>query len=305
MAPRKRSGAGASNNDPAFLLTLGRPWIRAVAAGALLAASVPPWGFWPLGIVGMAIWAELLTETKPHRRAALSALVSVSWLAPATVWMLDLTLVGWPLAVAAFAAMHAAAGALVPPDRRRRTAFPAALALAEFLRWSWPFGGVPLATMAMGQVSGPAGAGGSHRRPAPAHGADRGGRSHAGRDPVGQPATRPSRVLWCWSRRGWAARPRPARMSWASMAPRTMTPASPSRWSRAAARRTPEPKCASNAASSERHMEASRTQGADPGRPGAVARGRRASQTGLRCTQRCLSRPAAHRQRGSHPGWLN
>ena len=155
MAPRKRSGAGASNNDPAFLLTLGRPWIRSVAAGALLAASVPPWGFWPLGIVGMAIWAELLTAAKPHRRAALSALVSVSWLAPATVWMLDLTLVGWPLAVAAFAAMHAAAGALVPPDRRRRTAFPAAVALAEFLRWSWPFGGVPLATMAMGQVSGP------------------------------------------------------------------------------------------------------------------------------------------------------
>ena len=53
--------------------------------------------------------------------------------------------------------MHAVAGALVPPDHRRRTAFSAALVLAELLRWTWPFGGVPLATMAMGQVSGPLG----------------------------------------------------------------------------------------------------------------------------------------------------
>ena len=151
-----RSGTGGrGNDDSAWLLTLGRPWTRSVAAGLLLAASVPPWGFWPLGFVGMALWVELLAEAKPHRRAGLSALVSVSWLAPATVWMVDLTLVGWPLAVAGFAAMHAAAGALVPPDHRRRSAFPAAFALAEFLRWSWPFGGVPLATMSMAQVSGP------------------------------------------------------------------------------------------------------------------------------------------------------
>ena len=156
MPPGGRSGAGSRSQDKTpSVLRLGRPWVRAVAAGLLMAASLPPWGFWPLAFVGLALWVELLTEVQPHRRAALSALVSVSWLAPATVWILDLTLVGWPLTVAAFAAMHAAAGVLVPPNHRRRTAFPAVFALAEFLRWSWPFGGVPLATMAMGQVSGP------------------------------------------------------------------------------------------------------------------------------------------------------
>ncbi len=139
----------------ASLLSLGKPWIRGIAAGALLAASLPPWGFWPLAFAGMALWVELLTEARHWRRAALSALVSVSWLAPATVWMADLALVGWPLALGGFAAMHAVAGALVPPDHRRHAAFPAAFALAELLRWTWPFGGVPLATMAMAQVSGP------------------------------------------------------------------------------------------------------------------------------------------------------
>ena len=137
------------------MLTVGKPWIRGVLAGLLLAASLPPWGFWPLSFVGMALWVELLTESSHWRRAGLSALVSVSWMGPATIWMVDLTVVGWPLAVLGFAAMHAVAGALVPPDGRRHTAFPAAFALAELLRWTWPFGGVPLATMAMAQVSGP------------------------------------------------------------------------------------------------------------------------------------------------------
>ena len=156
MAAQARQSR-AGGRDGASLLRLGKPWVRGIAAGLLLAASLPPWGFWPLGLVGMALWVELLAEASHWRRAGLSALVSVSWLGPATVWIVDLTLVGWPLAVASFAVMHAVAGALVPPDHRRRAAFPAAFALAELLRWTWPFGGVPLATMAMAQVSSPLG----------------------------------------------------------------------------------------------------------------------------------------------------
>ena len=154
-APAKATKA--SGREGASPLRWGRPWIRAVLAGVLLAGSLPPWGFWPLAFLGMALWVELLAGTTLWQRAGRSALVSVSWLGPATVWMVDLTLVGWPLAVIGFAAMHAAAGALVPPDHRRRTAFCAAVALAELLRWTWPFGGVPLATMAMAQVSSPLG----------------------------------------------------------------------------------------------------------------------------------------------------
>ena len=153
----KHSRGRTPDRASASVLSLGRTWVRAAAAGLLLAASLPPWGFWPLAIAGMALWVELLTVAGHWRRAGRSALVSVCWLAPATIWMADLTLVGWPLAVIGFAAMHAMAGALVPPDHRRWAAFPAAFALAELLRWTWPFGGVPLATMAMAQVSSPLG----------------------------------------------------------------------------------------------------------------------------------------------------
>ena len=156
-AQAKQSRGRAPDRGSPSVLSVGKPWIRGVAAGLLLAASLPPWGFWPLAVVGMALWVELLAGAGPWRRAGLSALVSVSWLGPATVWMADLTLVGWPLALIGFAAMHAVAGALVPPDQRRWAAFPAAFALAELLRWTWPFGGVPLATMAMAQVSSPLG----------------------------------------------------------------------------------------------------------------------------------------------------
>jgi len=152
--PNKSKRQRKAGRDAASLLSRGKPWIRSLTAGLLLAGSVPPWGFWPLGVIGMALWVELLAESKSKRRALHSALVSVGWLGPATLWMADLTLVGWPAAIIAFAAMHAAAGALVAPDRRY-VAFPAAFTLVELLRWSWPFGGVPLATMAMAQVSSP------------------------------------------------------------------------------------------------------------------------------------------------------
>ena len=37
----------------------------------------------------------------------------------------------------------------------RWLALPGAIALTELLRWSWPFGGVPLSSLAVGQVAGP------------------------------------------------------------------------------------------------------------------------------------------------------
>lgn len=150
----KRKGS-SSRGERASLLRRGPAWARAVLAGLLMAASVPPWGWWPLGFAGMALWAEALAEPRRSLRAALSALAAAAWLAPSTVWMIDLSAPGWVCAVAGFAAMHALAGAVVPDDRRRWAAFPAAFTLAEALRWYWPFGGVPLATMAMAQVSGP------------------------------------------------------------------------------------------------------------------------------------------------------
>src|SRR5690606_28959580 len=62
---------------------------------------------------------------------------------------------GYVVAALLFATYFAAAAMLVPPGPGRRLALPAAFTLAEALRWAFPFGGVPLATIPQGQVGGP------------------------------------------------------------------------------------------------------------------------------------------------------
>ena len=150
---RKRTTAGGSGRERGWDRV--PVWVRAVAAGLLVAASMPPWGWWPLGWAGLAVWVDLLGGARAPARAGRSALAAAAWFAPSTLWMADMTLLGWPLTVAGFSAMFAAAGAAVPGDDRRYGAFPAAVVLTELLRWSWPFGGVPIATVAMGQAAGP------------------------------------------------------------------------------------------------------------------------------------------------------
>jgi apolipoprotein N-acyltransferase len=126
-----------------------------LAAGACLALSVPPAGFWPLGIVGVAVWDRLLAHQPASRRARRSWLVAVAWLAPMTLWMWDLTAPGYLVATAIFGGWFALAGAAVPPGAGRWVALPGAIVLAEALRWSFPFDGIPLATLAMGQADAP------------------------------------------------------------------------------------------------------------------------------------------------------
>jgi apolipoprotein N-acyltransferase len=56
----------------------------------------------------------------------------------------------------AYAALLGVALMVVPPTAPGRwLALPGAIALTELLRWSWPFGGVPLSSLAVGQVGGP------------------------------------------------------------------------------------------------------------------------------------------------------
>jgi apolipoprotein N-acyltransferase len=124
-----------------------------VAAGALIALSVPPAGFWPLAIVGVALWDRLLAGQPMRTRATRSFVVAAAWLFPMMLWMWDLTAPGYLIAGLGFAGYFAAAGAAVPPGPGRWLVLPAALALAELARWSFPYEGVPLATLAMGQAN--------------------------------------------------------------------------------------------------------------------------------------------------------
>lgn len=117
---------------------------------------MPPWGWWPLAFVGIALVDRLLAEQPPLVRARRMWLVAACWLFPATIWMLDLTPPGWVIAQVAAAMAFGLAVMVVPAyGNPRRVGLVGAITLAELVRWSWPFGGVPLATLAMSQAASP------------------------------------------------------------------------------------------------------------------------------------------------------
>ena len=138
-----------------------RALLRAVVAGLLIAASVPPWGWWPLAFVGIAMWDRLLSNAKPRARFIRSTVLAIAWFAPSMLWMVDLTAPGYPIAVILYALYVGVAGLAVPGRSSRSwirwLALPAAFTVAEAARCTFPFGGVPLATTAMGQASAPLG----------------------------------------------------------------------------------------------------------------------------------------------------
>ncbi|MEM7321791.1 MAG: apolipoprotein N-acyltransferase [Actinomycetota bacterium] len=129
--------------------------IRCAAAGVCLAGSVPPWGWWPLAFVGIFLLDRLVADQPWPRRFRRTWLVAATWLYPAMLWMFDLTAPGYLAAGAFYAAYFGIAAALSPPGPGRRIVLPGAFAVAEVARWSWPFGGVPLANLALSQVNTP------------------------------------------------------------------------------------------------------------------------------------------------------
>jgi apolipoprotein N-acyltransferase len=142
--------------DRSPALKRGRVVAACLAAGVVCAASLPPWGWWPLAFVGVALLDRLIADRGARSRFARAWLVGVGLYIPSLLWMADLTVPGYVVASAAYAALLGAAAAACPPDAPGRwLAFPAALGLAELVRWSWPFGGVPLSTLAIGQAAGP------------------------------------------------------------------------------------------------------------------------------------------------------
>lgn len=127
-----------------------------VVAGVCLAGSLPPWGWWPLAFVGIALWDHVTADVGTRLRFVRSMVIAAVWLAIAMFWMIDLTPPGYVLAVAGYSAYFGAAGALTPTDRRQRFwIFPIAVVVAELVRWRFPFGGVPLANLALSQVETP------------------------------------------------------------------------------------------------------------------------------------------------------
>ena len=78
--------------------------IRPLVAGLLVALSMPPWGWWPLAFIGIAIYAPLVIhDTMSTRKRFFTGWIfGVGWLSLGWVWMWFLTAPGYPIAVVVF-----------------------------------------------------------------------------------------------------------------------------------------------------------------------------------------------------------
>lgn len=132
-----------------------RPALLGLAAGVLLTLGLPPFGWWPLALLGAGLVAHLVDDRPWPARAGVGLAVGVGFLAPGLWWMTEFSLPGWVLAMLLEAAMVTLAVTAVPPGRALVVGLPAALVMADVARSHWPFGGVPIATVGETQIGGP------------------------------------------------------------------------------------------------------------------------------------------------------
>ncbi len=135
-----------------------KQYLVAIIAGLLIAFSLPPWGWWPLAYVGVALFATCKPNSN-RARFMFGTMFALAWLAPGMAWMWFLTAPGYVIAALLFSALHGLAavitGAVTDQHKHRAVIGPLTHTLAEALRFSFPFGGVPLATLAISQAASP------------------------------------------------------------------------------------------------------------------------------------------------------
>jgi apolipoprotein N-acyltransferase len=126
---------------------------RGLAAGLLVTLGLPPFGWWPLALAGVAVLVGGQDRVAGRRaRLTLGVAFGFGFLGPGLWWMTEFSLPGWLLATLLETAIVAVAVAVVPA---RSWLLPATLLLADAFRGIWPFGGVPIATTFDTQIGGP------------------------------------------------------------------------------------------------------------------------------------------------------
>ena len=122
--------------------------ILALVAGLMVGFSLPPWGWWPLSIVGCSLFFQLTKFAKsPSEQFLVGFVFGFAWLALGMGWMWFLTAPGYLVVSLLFAGFHGVASVIGSRFNSPMFARPIAHTLAEALRFSFPFGGVPLATL--------------------------------------------------------------------------------------------------------------------------------------------------------------
>jgi apolipoprotein N-acyltransferase len=129
--------------------------VALVACGGLLAAlALGPFGFWPAEPVGLGVLAVALSGRRASARAGLGFAFGVGFLAIGLAFAWHFSGIG-AVAFVIFEAGFFAAAAVLAGPAGRPGAFAGALVCTEWLRGVWPFGGVPISTLALGEATGP------------------------------------------------------------------------------------------------------------------------------------------------------
>ncbi|MGH9125525.1 MAG: apolipoprotein N-acyltransferase [Acidimicrobiales bacterium] len=129
----------------------------AIAAGVLVALSLPPFGWWPLGVVGVGAFAAVLPGRGPLARTFLGAMLGLGQYGIGLWWVGEFNQGGY-VALLLLAMLFTAVAAVAVPARRPAgvlVGLPAALMVTDWIRGHFPFGGLPLGGIPLGQAAGP------------------------------------------------------------------------------------------------------------------------------------------------------
>ena len=138
------------------LARLGRMVGPAALCGVLVALSLPPFGWWPLAFAGAGGMWWRLDGLRTMQRFAAGWFFGLGMFAVGLWWVTEFNVYGGVALMLMQALAPAFASALAPSRSGRTVSLVGTMVLLEWLRSSWPAGGLPLGGLALGQASGPA-----------------------------------------------------------------------------------------------------------------------------------------------------
>ena len=160
--PRGEVPSDHADTGPRRVASRRRPEVVALLAGLLTTASVPPFGWWPAALAGLGLLPLALESARTVRQRFLRSLAFSGGLyIPSLWWLTQFSLPGGLVIGGLEMVITAVVVSLTTPRARgeRSLAFvcsvAAAVVIADALRSLWPFGGLPLGGIDLGQADGP------------------------------------------------------------------------------------------------------------------------------------------------------